>query len=229
MTEFKPLKEIIKEEMHSQGINIQKLSEFTGIAPRYVKALLDNDFSQLPAAPYVHGYLDSIAKVLKIDAEPLWQDYQKESEMKRSGEKDLLPINRYAQKPFNKLVLLITIVVLAVLAFLLPKISDFLGQPSIEITSPISDKIEVLDENFILKGKIGNPQDKLMINSSEVVVSSDGTFEQPVVLHEPGCRNDYDFIVKRFLGLSTAARRTICYKSSLPAENLPTAPTSTNQ
>jgi cytoskeletal protein RodZ len=226
MTEFKPLKEIIREEMHSKGLNAQKLSELTGISPRYLKALLDNDFSQMPSAPYAKGYLDDIAKVLEIDPEPLWQEYRKESEIKSSGATDRLPINRYAPKSFNKTALVITIVVLIALAFLLPKISDFLGSPSIEITSPASDQLHTTHDTFTLIGKIGNSQDKLTINSSEVVVNPNGTFEQQVTLNEPGCRNNYDFTVKRFLGLSTTIRRTICYESTSPSPNPTTTSTS---
>jgi cytoskeletal protein RodZ len=229
MTDFKPLKEIIKEEMRSKGLNAQKLSELTGISPRYLKALLENNFSQLPSAPYVKGYLDNIAKVLDIDPEPLWREYRKESEIKSSGAQDTLPINRYASKSFNKTALVVTMVVLIALAFLLPKISNFLGRPSIEITSPASDQFHAAQDTFILGGKIENPQDKLTINFSEVVVNPDGTFEQQVTLNEPGCRNNYDFTVKRFLGLSTTIRRTICYESSaLPPNPTATSTSSTN-
>jgi transcriptional regulator with XRE-family HTH domain len=216
MTEFKPLKEIIKEEMRSQGLNAQKLSELTGIAPRYINAFMGNDLSDLPPAPYVRGYIESIAKILGIDPEPLWQDYQNETEIKRSGENDRLPTNRYAQKPFNKMALVITIIVLVILALLIPRIADFLGQPSIELTSPPSDKFTSTQDTYTLKGRIGNPQDKLVIGDEEVVVSKDGTFEKQVAL-KPGCNdNVYDFTVKRFLGLSTTIRRTICYETNNP-------------
>lgn len=226
MTEFKPLKEIIREEMRAQGINVQKLSELTGVAPRYIKAFLENDLSQLPPMPYVKGYLDSIAKVLNIDPEPLWQDYQKESEIKRSGEHDRLPINRYAAKPFKKSALIITILALVVIAFAIPRIADFLGQPSIEIITPSADKITSNSDSFVLSGKIGNPQDKLTIGDEEIVVSQDGSFQKPVTL-KPGCNdNVYDFTVKRFLGLSTTVRRTICYASTATANDQPAGTTS---
>ena len=225
--EFKPLKDILKEEMRGKGLNIQKLSELTDIAPYYIRALLENDFSKLPAAPYVRGYLDSIARVLNIDAEPLWQEYQKESEIKRSGETDRLPINRYAQKPFNKMGLVITLVVLVVIAFLIPKIADFLGRPSIEITSPPSDMYPAQQDSFILEGKIGNPQDKLLINDSEVVVNPDGSFQKQVTL-SPRCNdNVFEFVVKRFLGFSTSVKRTVCLATTIPDQTATSSPTST--
>ncbi len=214
MTEFKTIKEILKEEMRAKGINTQKLSELTGIAPRYIKALMDNDISQMPPSPYVKGYLENISKILEIDFEPLWQEYKKESELKTSGAKDTLPLNRYAPKSFNKKTLFITIFVLIILVILIPKISNFIGKPSIEITSPPSDQFHTSQDTFVIEGKIDNPQDKLSINSGEVVVNPDGTFKQSVVLSEPGCRNDYDFTVKRFLGSSVTIRRTICYDFS---------------
>lgn len=225
--EFKPLKDILKDEMRAKGLNAQKLSELTDISPHYIRALLENDLSKLPAAPYVRGYLDVIAKILEIDSEPLWQEYQKESEIKRSGETDRLPINRYAQKPFNKMALIITLVVLVVVAFLIPKIADFLGRPSIEITSPPSDMYQAQQDSFALSGKISNPQDKLLVNDSEVVVSPDGSFQKQVTL-SPGCNdNVFEFTAKRFLGFSTSAKRTICFASLSPAQQASTStPTS---
>ena len=209
--EFKPLKDILKEEMRSKGLNAQKLSELTDIAPHYIKALLENDFSNLPAAPYVRGYLDTITKILEIDSESLWHEYQKESGIKRSGESDKLPSNRYAQKPFNKMALIATLAVLIVVAFLIPKVADFLGRPSIEITSPPSDMYQTQQDTFTLAGKISNPQDKLVINSSEVVVNSDGSFQKQVTLSS-GCNdNVFEFTAKRFLGFSTSVKRTICF------------------
>ncbi len=214
MTEFKPLKDILKEEMRAKGLNAQKLSELTDIAPHYIKALLENDFSNLPAAPYVRGYLDTIARILEIDSEPLWHEYRKESEIKRSGESDKLPSNRYAPKPFNKMALVITLAVLVVIAFLIPKIADFLGRPSIEIISPPSDMYQAQQDTFILSGKISNPQDKLLVNDSEVVVNPDGSFEKQVSLNS-GCNNNvFEFTAKRFLGFSTSVKRTICLITS---------------
>jgi cytoskeletal protein RodZ len=227
--EFKPLKEIIREEMKIKGLNVQKLSELTDIPPYYIKALLENDFSKLPAAPYVRGYLNAIAKVLEIDSEPLWQEYQKESSIKRSGENDRLPTNRYAQKPFNKIGFVITIVVLIFIALLTPKIVDFLGHPTIEITSPPSDMYTTQDDIFTLKGKVKNPQDKLSINGSEVIINQDGSFEKQVTL-SPGCNdNVFEFVVKRFLGLSTSVKRTICLLVIAQSQNINPNSTSTNQ
>lgn len=204
--------EIIKEAMRAKGVGAQQLSEITDIPPNYIKAILENDSAHLPAAPYVHGYIETVAKVLDVDAPSLWEEYKKEASVKRSGKDDRLPINRFAQKPFNKLALAITIVILAIIAFLAPRVADFFGQPQIEITSPSSDNYSTTNQLFTLAGKIGNPRDKLLISDSEVVVNPDGSFEKQISL-DPGCVNKPVFSVKRFLGLITTVERTICYEA----------------
>jgi cell division protein FtsL len=225
MEEFKPLKEILKEEMRAKGLNVQKLSELTDIAPYYIKALLENDFSKLPAAPYVRGYLNSIAKILEIDPQPLWEEFKKEAEIKRSGESDKLPTNRYAPKPINKLSLALVLIVLIIFALLFPRIADFVGQPSIEIISPPSDMYQTQQDTFTLEGKISSPSDKLLINGDEVVVNPDGSFQKQVILG-PRCNNNvFEFTVKRFLGLSTSVKRTICLTA--PVDQQVIAPTTT--
>lgn len=210
--EIKNFRETLKEAMREKGISIQKLSELTEISPNYLKALTENDITNLPSAPYIKGYINTIAQILEIDSRVLWDDYNRLSESKTSGEKDILPGNRFAQKSLNKKGLFVGIIILLLIAYIAPKISDFFGKPSLEIMAPSQDKLNVSDPNFTLKGKIGNPQDKVTINSAEVVVLPDGSFEQNVALEE-GPQNTFEFKVKRFLGRETTNSRTIIYKS----------------
>jgi len=210
--EIKNFRETLKEAMREKGISLQKLSELTEISPNYLKALVENDIANLPSTPYIKGYINTIAQILEIDPRVLWDDYNRLSESKTSGEKDILPSNRFAQKSLNKKGLFIGIIILILIAYIAPKISDFLGKPSLEIIAPSQDKLNVSDPNFTLRGKIGNHQDKVTINSAEVVVSPDGSFEQNVTLEE-GPQNTFEFKVKRFLGRETTNSRTIIYKS----------------
>ncbi len=210
--EIKNFKETLKEAMREKGISIQKLSDLTEISPKYLRALIENDIANLPSTPYIKGYINTIAEILEIDSRVLWDDYNRLSESKTSGEKDILPGNRFAQKSLNKKGLFVGIIILLLIAFIAPKISDFFGKPSLEILAPSQDKLNVSNPNFTLKGKIGNPQDKVTINSAEVVVLPDGSFEQNVALEE-GPQNTFEFKVKRFLGRETTNSRTIIYKS----------------
>src|SRR3989344_6846190 len=100
--ELNGFKDILKNEMKAKGLNAQKLSELSDISPNFIKSLLEGSFENLPATPYVHGYIEKISAILEINSDELWGQYKKESELKKSGAKDQLPLNRFASQPINK-------------------------------------------------------------------------------------------------------------------------------
>ena len=203
----KTLRETLRDAMRAKGISVQKLVELTDIPLHYVQALAENDTENLPPAPYVRGYLMTIADALDTDGEALWRQYKHDERLRRSGGEDTLPSNRFAHAKPNKKIIIATIVVLAALAYLIPSIANFFGKPGIALTAPATDGQVVTQNNYAIAGHIDNPQDKLLINNEEVVVGADGNFQKEVLL-QPG-QNTYTIVVHRFLGRDTTLTRTI--------------------
>lgn len=217
MTELKKLKDTLKDEMRSAGVNIAKLAELTGIAPQYIQALVENDYGQLPAAPYVRGYLMKIAEVLETDGNDLWKQYSYESQIKRSGISDTLPSNRFAIKGTNKMGIGIAVAVLIALIYLIPILADFFGKPSLEVATPSSDSLVVSSSAYVIQGKVKNTEDRVFINETEIPVKPDGSFELQGELQEGP--NAFVITAKRFLGKSTTINRTVFFSTSTsPAE-----------
>lgn len=209
LTELKTLKETLKDEMRGQGMSVAKLSELTDIAPHHITALMESDFDHLPASPYVRGYILKIAEVLELDADVLWRRYSRESEIKKSGEKDTLPKNRFALRSIKKSSLLIAAIVIVLLVIGLPVISDFFGKPSLEVISPAGDAEIVTEKSYTIHGTIQNPKDRVFINETEVPVTSDGAFQIQKDLDEGA--NTFTISTKRFLGGETTITRNVFY------------------
>lgn len=214
MDEIKTLKEILREEMRIKGLTPEKLAETAEIAPKYINALIDSDFSQLPPAPYVRGYLEKIADALGIDFDMLWHYYDREARIARSGKNDVLPTNRYAIKPVNKARLAIGAVAVIALAYFFPILIDFFGRPSLEITAPAQDQLVVATQEYMLEGRVKRAQDRVYVNQTEIDVRPDGSFSKQVFLDEG--KNTYEFRAKRFLGRETSTIRNIFYTPSSP-------------
>ncbi|MFA7201960.1 MAG: helix-turn-helix domain-containing protein [Candidatus Paceibacterota bacterium] len=212
LTELKTLKETLKDEMRAQGISVLKLSELTDIAPHHITALMESDFEHLPASPYVHGYILKIAEILELDADVLWRRYSRENDMKKSGEKDTLPKNRFALRSIKKSSLFISALVVLVLVIGLPVIADFFGKPSLEVISPAGDTEIVTEKSYTVSGTIQNPKDRVFINQTEVPVTDDGTFQIQKDLDEGA--NTFTISTKRFLGGETTITRNVFYKST---------------
>lgn len=211
--EIKNLKQVIAEAMEKRGFGAESLADATGIPSRYVGAFLEEDFSRLPATPYIKGYLLKIAEVLKIDPEFVWEAYNKETsarEMKTSGAYDKLPVNRFAAKSPKKAAIWWTIgavIAIGVLAFVL---RGFFGTPELQVISPAANNFLAVSPAIKVSGKISNSKDKLTVNGEEIFVSEDGFFEKNFSL-QPGV-NTIEFKVKRFLGKEIKLIRQVVYQ-----------------
>ena len=218
LTELKTLKETLKDEMRAKGISAAKLCELTGITPQHINALIESDFMHLPAAPYVRGYLEKISEILEIDFDVVWRRYSRESAIKRSGEKDVLPQNRFALRSIKKSSLIIAALIIVILVIGLPALSNFFGKPSLEIISPAGDTEIVSQQSYQVRGVVQNPKDRVFINGTEVPVAPNGSFEIQKNL-DPDA-NTFAISAKRFLGGETTITRNVFYKStSTPSLN----------
>jgi cytoskeletal protein RodZ len=211
--EIKKLRQIIAEAMERRGLNLESLADLADIPSRYVGAFLDEDFSRLPAAPYIKGYLVKIAEVLKIDPDSVWEIYKKETssqEMKTSGAYDKLPINRFAARSPKKAAvwwIIGAVVVIGILAFAL---RGFFGTPELQVINPSVNNFLAVSPSMKISGKISNSRDKLTVNNEEIFVSEDGFFEKNFSL-QPGV-NTMEFKVKRFLGEEIKLIRQVVYQ-----------------
>lgn len=71
--------EILATERRRQGKTINDVVEGTKIRSRLIDALEQGDWDILPSPAYVKGYIQSYARVLEIPAEPLLEQYKKDT------------------------------------------------------------------------------------------------------------------------------------------------------
>ncbi len=205
----KTLKELLSEAMETKDLTIDKLADLTDISKRYLISIYNGDFKNMPAAPYVRGYLAKISQVLGMDAEILWQAYKNEQPLKSPGSSDKMPSNRFAIRGFNKKFWAVAIILVLVIIYFVWRVSGFFGTPSLEITSPVADNFIVSEPLIKLSGNV-NPSDKLMINDEEIAPDSNGRFEKDFSLQSGP--NAFEFKIKRFLGKEIKIIRQVIYQ-----------------
>ncbi len=215
MLSDKNLGEVLSEIILERGITLDKLSELTNIPKRYLVAMMDNDFKNMPAAPYARGYITKICSVLEINSRQAIDTYNKIG-LKTSGKGDSLPQNRFAlTKHYKKSWLIIIIITVIIVIFGLIFINrhifaDFFGIPFIEVNIPArednSPLLETNEQFFTIQGMI-NPQDSITINGEAAPVNEEGVFTKEVLLN-PGL-NTFEIRVKRPLGQETIIIREI--------------------
>lgn len=201
---------MLTEAIQDKNMSLAKLSELTGISERFLAALVEQKFEKLPSAPYVRGYLFKIAETLNLDGEKLWQEYQKNTQLKKSGVNDHLPLNRYALQPLNKKLILLGVILFFIVGYLVLRYNLFLGKPSLSLTGEILNSTNPVVYNSLLKieGWVKSG-DQLMINKENIYVSENGYFQKDFSLH-PGL-NIVQFQIKRFLGRETIITKQVLY------------------
>ena len=215
MLSDKNLGEVLSEIILERGITLDKLSELTNIPKRYLIAMMDNDFKNMPAAPYARGYITKICSVLEINSRQAIDAYNKIG-LKTSGKDDFLPQNRFALTKHYKnnwlvIVIIVAIIVIAGLIFTNRHIfADFFGVPLIEVNIPARENnsplLETNEQLFTIRGII-NPQDSITINGEAAPVNEEGIFTKEVLLNAG--LNTFEIRVQRPLGRETMIVREI--------------------
>ena len=197
--------ELLTEFMKERRITADRLADATDIPKRFIVSLMEGEFDQLPARPYVRGYLHKIAEALRVDPHILWQSYRLTSDFHSSGESDRLPINRFAFKKIRASRLVAILFALVVLVFVGFRFNDILGRPTINVVLPETTSQETITVS-------GNVQagDRLTLNKEVIYPNEEGLFEKRVQL-EPGL-NTLEFQIKRYLGQETTVIKQVFYQ-----------------
>ena len=205
----KDLKSLITESLESRGLDIEKLSQLTGISQRYLLAIQNMTMDQLPAFPYMRGYLKRISQALNLNYNDLFELYKSEFNRKKTENFDRLPINRFAIKHISKEKQLVSILAALLVIYLVINGAQLLGKPPLEIINPSESTISVNEKIITFIGQAAQ-RDKLTINGEEVLINSDGTFSKSYPLQEG--LNTIEFKVKRFLGQETKIIKQVWYQ-----------------
>jgi cytoskeletal protein RodZ len=200
-------KNFLEEKLKDRGWNLKRLSEVSGISLNHLENLINENFKALPAAPYIRGYLIRLSKILEFDYVIWWEYFQKQNSIKKSGEKDKLPRNRFEPKSIFKPIL-IALISLFIIFYIVLRFNFIFGKPIIEVN--IGENIlNTNEQNFVLQGEVKNA-DKVFVNSSETNINSNGQFKKEILL-QPGI-NTIEIRAQKILGKETKLIRQIFYE-----------------
>jgi len=200
-------------KLKEKGLSLKKLSELTGIALKHLENINTGNWNDLPAAPYIRGYLVKISEVLDFDPDEWWKIMRGE-EISISGPSDSLPKNRFTQKARSKKLIIFGILFLIVFAYFGLRFSKIFGRPEVLVNYPPEDTATTSSEEIIISGRLKNG-DKLFINSESVLIEEDGSWQKSFTLSASN-PNVFEISAKKFLGLETKLTRQIIFE---PGEN----------
>jgi len=206
------LSEIIKKERENKRLTTEDVHQQTNVPLKYIVALEESDFSNLPAPVYIRGYLKKIASLLNLNAEELYNLFLKDYEGAKAPIVDILPQNRFEQPLKWRYISLkivkflpIILVTVGVVGFLIYQIKSFVGAPYLKLDNPAVDLI-TKDASIKVEGS-GRHNSYITLNGKEIYLGKDGKFSEELYLNNGV--NEIRVEAKSRLGKTTTIIRRI--------------------
>lgn len=186
----KTIGEILREERERHRVSLVDLAKRTRIRERYLKALEQNQFDQLPASTFVKGYIRTYAQLFGFDHQPLIAILRRD--FKESAKGRLIPLE-FIKPLLRKRVIWqrpIALVFAGVL-LLLATIGAYVGvqwyhlsqPPNLNVIEPENDA--AVSARAVVRG-VTESDVLVTVNDQPVALQPNGSFETEILLTREG-------------------------------------------
>lgn len=171
----------LKQARQEQGYALEEVSKQLGISFRYLAALENNNFSDIPGQAYLKQFLKKYCDYLEINFNQLWEEVKKVDLGKRSN---FNTVNRKHFFVWSKWLrkLVVIAIIIALLSFLGWKVQQIFSPPELEIVQPIDNSV-VFSKQIKVIGR-SEPEVEITINNRLIFVDDKGNFETIIDLQK---------------------------------------------
>lgn len=167
---------ILREAREAKYKKIHQIAEKTRIKEKFLIALENNDWENLPDFPSTQGFAQSFAAAVganpKLIAALLRRDYPQEALARKYDEMSLTKTSLWTPRTTILTVIGVTVAILGF--YLIRQYILFAAPPSLEITN-----IEEKGNTILVSGKTV-PSATVDVNRRSVLVENDGTFQTEI-------------------------------------------------
>jgi len=184
----KTVGEKLKDARQRSKLSLAEAEVGTKVRSKYLAAIEEGKWSELPQYVYTRGFVLSYAKFLGLNSESLISDYESEILFRRKKEPQKIS---YDQKVAERKVLItpkllayfgLALSVLGMFSYIIFQLLNFTGNPNLKITSPENNT--VLDSDSMDLAGITDTDTFISVNGENVPVSNDGRFLLRLKLHQ---------------------------------------------
>jgi cytoskeletal protein RodZ len=160
----------------------------TKIRVKYLEALENGSWNDLPADAYTKGFVLRYANYLQMDGAKALEEYRSERVMFSAHNNDMI-LPKKSAKEFGFIItprilipILASIFVIFIFAIIIYQIYGFAAAPELVVSSP-QDNSVIEEESIEIRG-VTDQAATVSINNEKVPVSSDGKFIADLKLHK---------------------------------------------
>ncbi|HET6381606.1 MAG TPA: RodZ domain-containing protein [candidate division Zixibacteria bacterium] len=188
------LGEVLRAAREAKGVDLPRVERETKIRTRYLQALEQGNYRELPGAVYTKGFLRNYGAYLGLDPEYLIDLYRLETASGVVERPSVQPPPRpIATRRARALVItpgavvaaLLTVGVALFVVYIVSELVTFAGQPELRITDPAGDVRGYEGDSYTLRG-VTEPNARVRVETAaraiEVTADENGEFEVEVSL-----------------------------------------------
>jgi len=178
--------QILKEAREAKLYTLDDIEKNTKIRKELLEALENDEYSKLPPATFVQGFIKNYGKFLGLNTNKLLAVFRRDFEESKHPPQVMESFsNPIKNRPFRltpgKVVgVVIGLVIVLFFAYLWFEYRNFVGAPNLNVDSP-QDQQTVAVPDVIVSGST-DPEVKVKVNNQEIGVDSNGHFSQDVKL-----------------------------------------------
>ena len=182
---MKTVGEILKNARHKKKLTRRQIAKQTRISLRYLKALEKNDFTSLPEAAFVKGFIRNYANAVELNPQQALAVFRRDYDQNLKGQ--VIPRsftqsdikNRSLWNPKTTVIVAAALLTLTFISYFIYQYRLLESAPPLVIESPMEEE-EVTSALTVVANT--DPQATVTINNQQVSVESDGTFRQSILL-----------------------------------------------
>lgn len=210
----KSIGEMLREERQLRRLSLEDMAARTRIRQEYLQALENNQFSSLPAATFVKGYIRAYAQLLGFDEQPLIallrRDFKESAKGRLVPREFIHPLlkRRTSWTPVTAVVMVAAAIFVTLLSYVGFQWYQFNKPPQLAVTAPAEDA--VVAAQVVVEGTT-DPEAVLLVNAQPVSLKQDGSFSTEVFIPREGLAS-VTVEAKDRRGKSTVVQRTVTVK-----------------
>ncbi len=184
--------DIFQERRRRDVLSLEDAATKLRIQTKYLKALEQGKYKELPADVYIRGFIKSYAEYLGLDSEAMLKLYKTERNIIENIDKKNNEAGADEVKEFRKFRIVVTpklakialtiLIIAGLIFYLWYQISGLSAAPKLLVKEPLSD-ITIAEDSIIIIGETKAGAD-VTINGQNVYVDAEGNFKESVALQE---------------------------------------------
>jgi cytoskeletal protein RodZ len=171
----------LKEARMGLGVSVEQAARNINLSPKYIEAMEDGRWQDLPGRVYVKNFLKSYCKYLHIGFQDIWSVVS-ELECGEGIKCKDIDQKHLTKWPKRVKIALCVLVVVAVLSFLFYEVERVFAPPKLEIIEPTQELVTNQKQVNIIGQS--EKEVEIVINNSNVLVDSTGRFETMIDLQK---------------------------------------------